>query len=557
VRTPVGAHALRRDLLAGLVLTAISVPAGIGYAEVAGLPPTSGLHASVVAFVVYALVGPSRVLIVGPDSSLAPIIAAALAPLAIVGSDRRLALAGLLAVLVGLVLAVGGLLRLGAVGDFLAKPIRLGFLDGVALVIIASQLPKAFGIATRGDAVIPQLVHLVQDLVDGDGQALAAALSGATIVAWLTLRRWVGVGALPLAMLLTSLVAVLIDAGDEIATVGRLESGAPDLHFGTLEWGDARSLAPAAIGIAVIAFADCVTLSRSIGDRLGDRTDESREMVALGLSNVAAGALGGFAVSASSSRTPAVIEAGATSQRTSVVAAVAIVALMVLAPGATEHVPLAVLSAVVLVAATSLIDVAGARRLWRTSRSDFALVVTSFLGVVVFDVLRGVGIAVALAMLLFVVRSWRPYRAELVRVDDRKGYHDVSRHPEGRRIPGLVIARFDAPLFFANAAGFSKFVLDTVQGAPGPISRVILAAEPITDVDATAADELTSLLDHLAKMGVTMDLAELKGPVKDTLARFGIADRMRYFPTIGTAVDAYVTETGTPWVDWEERRGEG
>jgi high affinity sulfate transporter 1 len=544
----------RDDLLASVILTFVAIPAGIGYAQVAGLPAAVGLSTTAVALIAYALVGPSRVYVIGPDSSLAPIIAAALAPLALAGTDRRVALAGLLSLMVGVVLALGGRLHLGRVADLLAKPIRVGFLNGVAVVIFAGQLPRVFGLTTRDDGVLQRVGDLARDLLNGEGSALAAGLGMGTIATWLILRPRLHAAALPLAMLSMTLLGVLLDAPDRVAVVGELSGVIALPAAGDLRWRDVAELVPAALGIALVAFADSVALSRSLADRTGAPTDENDEMTALGVTNVAVGALGGFPVSASSSRTPTILAAGATSQLCCVSAAALVTALAVLAPGATEYVPIAVVSAAVIVAALYLVDLRSLVRLWRVSRAEFMLSIVTFAGVITLDVLRGIGVAIALAIVMFVARFWRPHRAELVRIDSRKGYHDIARHPDGRRIPGLVIARFDAPLFFANAAEFSSFIVHLVEGASTPVRRVILAAEPLTDIDATAADELATLLDRLSAMNISFDFAELKGPVKDKLTKYGLDARVRTFSTIGTAVRAYVRETGTPWVDWEERR---
>jgi MFS superfamily sulfate permease-like transporter len=439
------------------------------------------------------------------------------------------------------------------VADLLAKPIRVGFLDGVALVILAGQLPRLFDLPVDDDAVLPRLRDLVVDLADGQGSATAAWLGGGTIAVWLALRPRFGALALPTAVSALTTVGVLAGAHDRVAVIGAMHGAWGLIDVRELRWSDVLTLLPAAGGIAIVAFADTAALSRSLSDRTGSSSDDGDEMSALGLTNAAVGVLGGFPVSASSTRTPAALAAGASTRVCTVVAGVAIATLMLAAPGVTRYVPTSVLSAAIIVAALYLVDVHSLRRWWRVSRGDFLVSCTAFAGVVMLDVLRGIGLAVALAAALFVVRSWRPHCAELVRVDERKGYHDAARHPDGRRIPGLVIARFDAPLFFANARTFSRFVLGLVDAAPSPVQRVIVAAEPITDVDVTAADELADLLDRLAERGITLDLAEAKGPVKDRLRRYGLTVRARAFPTVGTAVRAYLRETGTPWVDWEDR----
>jgi MFS superfamily sulfate permease-like transporter len=550
-----GEGSRRADLLAAVLLTVIAVPAGMGYAQVASLPAGVGLTASVVGLLVYAAVGPTPVFVVGPDSSLAPMIAATLVPLAAVGTDRRVALASVLAVMVGAILVAGGLLKLGLVADLLAKPIRIGFLNGVAVVIIAGQLPRAFDLTTDHDTVVPRGIDLVTELVRGHGDALAATLGALTAALWLALRPMLRAAALPTSILATTLLGAFVDAPERVSVIGRLRGGWALPDPAALRWSDFVTLLPAAGGIALVAFADSVALSRSLSDRRGTVVDESAEMRALGSTNVVVGLLGGFPISASSSRTPAALAAGASSRLCLVASAAAITTLTIAVPGATRHVPTSVLSVAVMVAALYLLDIGSMRRLRHVSRADFAISCTAFAGVVLFDALRGIALAVAMAAGLFVARSWKPHSTELVRVDRRKGYHDIARHPDGRRIPGLVIARFDAPLFFANATTFSRFVLDLVAAAPSPPRRVVVAAEPITDVDATAADELWRLIARLAELGVTVDLAEAKGPVKDRLQRYGLDVHLRTFPTIGTAVRAYLHETGTPWVDWEDRDG--
>jgi len=280
----------------------------------------------------------------------------------------------------------------------------------------------------------------------------------------------------------------------------------------------------------------------------------------MGLTNAACGALGGFPVAGSTSRTPVARASGARTQATGLIAAVLVAVIAAAAPGLTRHLPSAALAAVVIVAAMSLADIPGTVRLLRVRPGEFALAMVAFVGVAVFGVLRGIGVAVGLSLLAFVARAWRPHTAELVRIDHRKGYHDLERHPEGRRVPGLVIARFDAPLFFANAGHFSAFVRRLVdERAPEPARWVVVAAEPVTDIDTTAAEELVALDDELRHRRIHLVFAELKGPVKDRLAAYGLAARFgpeRFYPTLGTAVSAYVAATRTPWVDWSDQESE-
>lgn len=547
---------LRTDLVAGVVLTALLIPAGMGYAEAAGLPPVTGLYATVVPLLAYALFGPSRILVLGPDSSLAPIIAASVVPLAAGDPERAVALAGLLAILMGLVLILGGFLRLGFVTDLLSKPIRLGYLNGIALVVLVGQLPKLLGFSTDADSLLGEVAAVGRGIADGEVNRTALVV-GVVSLAAIIVPRLLGsrVPGVLLAVVGSIVATAIWSLDDDLAVVGALPSGLPAPALGGLEVGDVVSLIGPAAGIALIAFADTGVLSRTFAARRGESVDGNDEMRGVGAANVASGLFGGFPISASSSRTPVADQAGAKSQLVGVVGAVLILAFMLLAPGVTAYLPSATLAAVVIVAATSLVDLGAVARLARMSRTETLLSLAAFLGVALVGVLQGIVIAVGLSFVAFVNQAWRPYRTELVRVDGVKGYHDVDRHPDGLRIPGLVIARFDAPLFFANGAIFDDYVRSLVDAAPQPVHWVVIAAEPITGVDTTAMDELIELDEHLEHHGIALRFAEMKGPVKDRLIRLGLGDRFppdHFFPTLGTAVRAYVASHDVEWLDWDD-----
>ncbi|GAA1762243.1 SulP family inorganic anion transporter [Agromyces humatus] len=546
------------DVRAGLVLTALLIPAGMGYAEVAGLPPETGLYATIVPLLVYAVFGPSKILVIGPDSALAPIIAAAILPLAVGDESRAVALAGLLAIMVGVVLLAGGVLRLGFVTDLLSKPIRVGYLNAIALIVLISQVPKLLGFSVEGDSLLDEVGAIFAGIAGGEIQPLAVAFGVGCLVVILGLT-WLKSpvpGVLAAVVVATALVWIL-GLAEDLPVVGALPGGLPTPALAGLEWSDVADLALPALGIALIAFADTAVLSRTFAARRGETVDGSKEMAALGVSNIATGFLSGFPMCGSSSRTPVAEQAGAKTQFTGVVGAVLLIAFMLLVPGLTAHLPAAALAAVVIVAASRLIDVKGFIRLVRMDRVDALLSASAFLGVLVFGVLEGIGVAIGLSLLAFVIRSWRPYRAELGRVEGLRGYHDLSRYPEGERIPGVVIVRFDAPLFFANGDLFDAFVRSRVKDAGPGIRTVILAAEPITDIDTTAIDELVELDDYLASRGIRLVIAEMKDPVVDVLREYGLRDRFppeRFAPTVGAAVDD-VTGTlrgdldGTKWDD--------
>jgi high affinity sulfate transporter 1 len=546
---------LRHDVVAGLALSALLVPAGMGYAEVAGLPPVTGLYATIAGLLAYAVVGPSRTLILGPDSSLAPVIGAAIAPLALADTDRAVSLAGLLALMVGAVLILGGLLRLGIVTDLVSKPIRVGYLNGIAVVVVVSQLPKLLGFSVEGGAVHDQVRGLIDGIRDGAVSGVAAAIGVGALAAIIVLRN--AVPRIPWILVAIAVSAVVVIAADlDVAVIGSLPGGVPAPSLAHLQLGDVVALAPAAAGLAIVAFGDSSVLSRTFAMADGHDVDKDQEMVAVGAANLACGALGGFPISASSSRTPVARESGARTQLTGLVGAAVVAALLLVAPGLTRHVPSAALAAVVIAAVLRVVDVRGVLRLWTMNRTEGWLSIAAFAGVVVFGVLEGIGIAVVLSLGAFVARAWRPHSAELVRVDGRKGYHDRARHPRGRRVPGLVMVRFDAPLFFANCSFFEEVVRDAVADAPSAARWVIIAGDPITDVDTTGAETLALLDDALADQGVTLVFAGLKGTVKDRLARYGLGERFgpdRYYSTLGAAVSDYVRSTGVDWVDWTDR----
>jgi sulfate permease, SulP family len=534
---------LKADLAAGAALSAALVPAGMAYAEASGLPAVNGLYASVVPMIFYAVFGPSRVVIVGPDSSLAPMIAAAVLPLAGRDPEQAVPMAGVLAILIGAFLFAGRIFKLGFVTGLLSKPIRVGYLNGIALAVTVSQLPRLLGIDSTGGTLVERLGSLFDAILRGGTNPLALGV-GAGSVAVIVAGRFLPWKVPSVMFAVAGAIALVaaLDLTGQLPVVGALPQGLPLPALGGVGWDEVRALIGPAAGIALIAFADTSTLSKSLAGRRGERVNGNEEMGALGIANMATGALGGFPVSGSSSRTPIVLDAGGRSPLSGVVAALLVVLFMILVPGLTAFLPTATLAAVVIVAAASLVDVKTLLRLVRMSKMETLLLVVTFLGVAFVGVLEGIVVAIGLSLMAFVRRAWDPYRTELASVDGVPGFHDLDRHPEGRRIQGLVIARFDAPLFFANGEVFADHIRSLVDGAPSPVKWVIVAAEPITGLDTTALDELVLLDDELALGGVSMVFAEMKGPVKDRLVRFGAGSRFsadHFYPTVHNAVRAY------------------
>jgi len=549
---------LAKDVGAGLVLTAILVPAGMGYAAAAGLPVIYGLYATIVPLVAYAVFGPSRILVLGPDSTLAALIAATILPLANGDPDRAVAFAGMLAILSGGLCIVAGLARFGFITDLLSKPIRYGFLNGIALTVIVGQLPKVLGFSVSGTSLVQTSDGLARGVLEGRINGTACAIGAACLVVILAFKRWAPrIPGVLIAIVGATLAVSLFDlvARNGIAVTGPLPPGLPTFRIPDLAFEEVRSLAAGAAAIALVAFADTSVLSRTFALRNGHRVDGNQELVALGVANVAAGLFHGFAVSSSASRTPVAESAGAKTQLTNLVGALCIALLLVLAPALLANLPAAALGAVVIAACMSLVDIRSVVRLYHLRSSEFLLSIVCFVGVVLLGVIQGIFIAVAVALLAFIWRAWRPYDAVLGRVDGMKGYHDISRHPEARRIPGLVLFRWDAPLFFANAEVFREHVLRAVAEAPTRTRWVVVAAEPVTDVDVTAADAVAELDRELHAAGMELCFAEMKGPVKDRLKRYGLFTTLgteNFFPTIGQAVDRYVALHQVEWKDWDE-----
>ena len=550
---------LRHDLVAGLVLATMLVPVGIAYAVASGLPGIYGLYATIIPLLVYALFGPSRILVLGPDSALAAVILSVVLPLS--GGDplRAVTLAGMLAVVSGTVLILMGVARLGFVTELISKPIRYGYMNGIALTVLISQLPALFGFAIEDEGPLRDLWAIAAAILEGRTNLAALVIGAATLAVILLLRGSKRVPGILIAVVgSTAIVGALgLAARYDVAVLGPLPQGLPGF---AVPWISSADIAPVLIGgcaIALVSFADTSVLSRAYAARAGAHVDPNQEMVGLGAANLAAGFFQGFPISSSSSRTPVAEAAGARTQLTSVVAALIIAFLLLTAPNLLQNLPKTALAAVVIASAIGLIEVADLKRILRIQPWEFWLSIICLVGVAVLGAIPGIGLAIAIALIQFLWDSWRPHSAVLGRADGVKGYHDITRYPDARRIPGLVLFRWDAPLFFANAELFKQRALDAVANSPTPARWLVVAAEPVTGIDVTAGDTLAELDKALHAMGIELCFAELKDPVKDTLKRFGLFAQLgeRYFfPTIGSAVARYLEIHDVDWVDWEEQR---
>jgi high affinity sulfate transporter 1 len=536
----------RADLLAGVTVTAYLVPQCLAYADLAGVPPATGLWVAVVAMIVYALLGTSRQLSVGPESATAIMVAAAITPLAAGDPARYATLAAGLALMVGIVCIAAWALRLGFVADLLSYPVLIGYMAGVAVIMIVSQLGTLTGVDIEADGVIAQLQELSGRM--DEIQPIPLALGLGVTVFLVVLRRLAPLAPGTLIAVVGSaiLVAVLGLEAQGVAVVGPVPSALPTPVLPALSVADITALVGSAAAIAFVGYTDVALTGRAFAARTGETIDANREFLALGAANVAAGFTGGFPLSASGSRTAIIDAMRARSQVTGLVAAASVMAVVLLVPGLIATIPRAALGGVVVYAAIRLVDVAGFRRLWGFRMSEFGLAVAAVAGVLVFDVLAGILVAVGLSVAELFLRVARPSAAVLGRAPGVAGLHDVEDYPDARTIPGLVVFRYDGPLCFANAQDFRTRVLDAVddEAETAPVDWLLLNAEAIVELDVTSADAIRQLATDLAERRVVFALARAKQDLQADLAKarlFDVLDEDRIYATLPVAEEAFET----------------
>jgi high affinity sulfate transporter 1 len=548
---------LRQDVIAGLVVTTMLVPVGIAYAEASGIPGINGLYATIVPLLAYALVGPSRIIVLGPDSALAPLILAVVAPLAGGDAQRAVALGGAMAIVAGLVCLAAGLARLGFITELLSKPIRYGYMNGIALTVILSQVPKLVGFPASSGGPLSKALGIVRGAFDGRIQLATCVVGVGSLAVILILKRWRSVPAHLVAVVGATIAVAVFDLSRSgVEVLGELPRGLPMPRLPLISMSDVTPIVMAGLTTALVAFADTSVLSRTYAAKLKRPVDPNQEMAALGIANLAAAFFQGFPISSSSSRTPVAEAAGARTQLTGVVGAVAVSVLLLVAPSLLRNLPQAALAAVVIASALGLFEIADLRRIYRIQQWECWLSIGCFAGVAVFGAIPGIALAILAAVIEFLWDGWRPHWAVLGRPPNLRGYHDVTRHPDARQIPGLVLFRWDAPLFFANAELFNQCVMEAVKRSPTRVQWVVVAAEPVTSVDVTAADALAELDQTLQDAGAELCFAEMKDPVMDKLKRFGLFTSLgekAFFPTVGAAVRAYLTSHRVEWSDPDDR----
>lgn len=530
---------LRSDLVAGLVLAAILVPQGMAYAELAGLPAVTGLYTTIGCLVGYAIFGPSRVLVLGPDSSVSPLIFAAIIPLGATDDPQTaIALAGMLALLVGLIEIALGIGKLGFVADLLSSEVQVGYMNGLAITIIVGQLPKLFGFSTDADSFFDEIRAFVDHLDATEWAALAVGVGVLAVLLGLP-KLTTKVPAVLVGVVGATTVSALFGLSDEIATVGTLPSGFPRPELPWTQLSDVGPLLIAAVGITLVSLTDTIATSAAFAAKRGDEVDPNQEMVGIGAANLAAGMVQGFAVSTSGSRTAVAEQSGAKSQLTGLVGAGIVTVLVLFLNGLLADLPQSALAAVVIAAALSLLDIGALLRYWKVRRSAVLLSIVASLGVILLGVLEGIVVAIFLAVLLFFRRSWWPHGAVLGEVEDLDGWHSVDVHPDARELPGVVVYRWEAPLFFANAGAFRRQVRHLARERRP--RWIIVQCEAITDVDVTAAGMLEQVDRELNADGVHMVFVELRSRLQALIQRYGLyetLDRDHFYPSIDVALAA-------------------
>jgi sulfate permease, SulP family len=531
---------LRGDVVAGVTVAAYLVPQVMAYAQVAGLPPIAGLWAILPCMIIYAVLGSSRQLSVGPESTTALLTASIVAPLASGDPAKYASIAAELALVFGIFCLIAWVLRLGFVADVLSRPVLVGYLSGVALILIVGQLGKVTGVHVSGDTFLSELSSFARQLGNVEPATLGVAFG--TIAVLLVVQRiWPGApGALIAVALMTGLVAITDLDQHGVAVVGMLTGGVPQPELPGLT--DVRQLLLPAVGILVVGYTDNVLTARSFATRRGYDIDANQEFLALGACNLGSAVVHGFPVSSSASRTALGDAAGSRSQVFSLVAFVAVLIVLLFLRPALAHFPIAALGGLVIYAAIRLIDLPEFRRLARFRRREFLLALATTAGVLAFDILYGVLLAVALSVIEMLARVARPHDAVLGRVPGLAGMHDVDDYPNAEQIRGLLVYRYDSPLFFANAEDFRRRALAAVSEYNGQIRWFVLNTEAIVEVDITGLDALELVRSTLTDRGIVVALARVKQDLLDDLVAYGLADSLGsdlLFPTLPTAVAAY------------------
>jgi len=526
------------ELLAGITLLAIAIPLNIGYAQIAGLPATAGLYALVVPTVIYALVVSSRQLVASPDAAAAALVASSIGGLAAAGSESYATMALAQAIICGVLFVLLAVFRLGFLANFLSKPILIGFVGGLALDILVSQIAKMLGVSIdSGGEFVDKLIGLVSGLGTANGWSILIAAAGVLI---LILGRRL-VPAVPWALVVMVAATVLVVAAglDEagVAVLGEVPAGPPTLTWPVLTWIQWLALVPSAIALTMVTTAEGLLVSRAYGEKRGYPTSPNRDLFAFGLGNIAAGAQGSFAVGSSTSRTAAMDQAGSRTQLPSLVLAVGTLLLLLFGTGLLAEIPSPAIGAIVAVAILPLLGIKDFARLWRQDRFEFLIGAVCFLVTLFIGSIPGILVAFVLALINIAKRASTPAIDVLAADDDPQASLLVDAPKGTLTAPGIVVVRMAAPLFFANGTVFTEAVKKAVTAAdPAAVHTVVVDMEAVTDADVTAAEAFESLTDWLTDNGIRLAFSRMRDSARPRLERLGILAEQRVFATNRDAV---------------------
>ena len=537
---------LRTDLIAGLAVWALTIPQAMAYAGIAGVPAVYALYTIPLAMIAYAILGSSRTLSMGPESALAILSAAVVGTLAVQGSEEYLALTFALALVVGLIFIIFGLLRLGWVANFMAIPVLKGFIQGLALVIIASQLPTLFGVEGGDGNFFQELWAVITQLPTAN---LMIAIIGLASLALLFGFKWFApkLPAAFITVILAILATSIFDLTEYgVVVVGTVEAGLPPLGLPDVTLEQLLTLIPGALAIALVGYAQSYGMAKEAAETTGGELDNNQEMLAYGVSNAASGLSSGFVVGGSLSRTSTVIGSGGRTQLTSLVnAGLVILTLLFLMP-LFQNLPNAALAAIVIQAMTNLLNPGYFRKLYRVSRTEFWYSLATFLGELFLGILPGVLIGVITSLLALIRRGTRPGTAIIGRMPDKETYRDITFYPEAETVPGLLIFRFDSALFFSNAEYFTHEIRRYVATAEVPVQQVLINAETMNDIDTTGADQLIVLQESLEKDGIVLAFAKVRDPMREMMRLSGAEEAIgvdNFYPSVSEGVRAFIKES--------------
>ena len=539
-------HWLLVDLFAGVTIFAMLVPQGIAYAQLAGVTPVAGLYTAIGAILGYALFGSSQRLMIGPESTTALMVATAVAPVATGADPARFALlVTLMALLVGVITLIAGLARFGFLADFVSKPILIGYITGVAIIMIVSQLGKLFGIPIQNENFILQIVELFTHL--GQTRILTLAIGLVLLAFLLVLRRFAPrvPGGLIVVVVMTIISAILQLDTYGVAVVGPITPGLPKPGLPDVSLSDVWNLLPSSLILTLIVFTDAVLTARVFADKRGEKVNANRELIGLAASNIISGLFQGFPAGASQSRTAVDDTSGGKTQLVGIVAAALLVAFLLWFTHLLESLPQMVLGVIIIAAAISLIEIKPLLQVYRVRRVEFFLALVTLIGVLSIGVMAGILVAVLLALIVVIGRISRPHDAVLGAVKGVDGYQDIEAYANSETEPGLIVYRFDAPLFFANADYFLHQVQELIDEAIPSIDWLLIDAEAIVDIDVTAVEALSKLQSELEGKGVVMAIARASQPLQEILQRAGLTERIGasyFFPTVRTGVRAFIEQ---------------